>query len=203
MPLSQLQSGKNPWQWKDKEKAAFKKIKHAITTTPILVTFDPTKDTFIFTDSSGFAIGGWLAQTTDPEDEIPSLLPKTIRELKALPRLRPVSFYSRKMKPAEMRYPVHEQELLALVKFLKHNRPYLIGIFFHAFTDHKSLIYLQTQPHLSQRQAGWVETLQQFDMAIEYMPGQINHVTDILSRNPHYAPRCAECQQRMQLQAIL
>ncbi|TPX55998.1 hypothetical protein SpCBS45565_g08462 [Spizellomyces sp. 'palustris'] len=87
MPLSQLQSGKNPWQWKDEEKAAFEKIKHAITTAPILVTFDPTKDTFIFTDSSGFAIGGWLAQTTDPEYEIPSPLPKTLRELKALPCL--------------------------------------------------------------------------------------------------------------------
>ena len=101
----------------------------------------------------------------------------------------------------------HEQELLALVKFLKANRyPFLINQshgFTAPFTDHRrssknlQIISLQTQPNLSRRQAGWVETLQEFDFNIEYLPGKFNTVADILSRNPSYAPRCTDCQKRL------
>src|SRR5690606_584177 len=95
-------------------------------------------------------------------------LPTTVTELNNLPRLPPLCYYSRKMQDAETRYPVHEQELLALGCCLRTQRHYLIGRHFRAFTDHKSLIYLQEQPHLSRRQAGWVELIQQFDVSVEY-----------------------------------
>jgi hypothetical protein len=110
-------------------------------------------------------------------------------------------FFSRKMKPAEINYPVHEKELLALVKLLLGNRHYLIGHRFRAFTDHKALIYLQTQPRLSRRQAGWVEALQEFDFTIEYIPGPFNTIADILSRKPEYLPKCSKCAGRLDVLA--
>ena len=62
-----------------------------------------------------------------------------------------------------------------------------------AKTDHKALIHLQQQPYLSSRQVGWVAKLQEFDIRIEYIPGQLNNLADILSRSPDFIPRCGVC----------
>ena len=91
--------------------------------------------------------------------------------MQSLPQLQPICYFSKKMLSAETRYSVHEQELLVLVRTLEANRPYLIGRPFRAFTDHKSLTFLQAQPHLSRRQANWVELLAEFDFEIRYIGG--------------------------------
>ncbi|TPX60926.1 hypothetical protein PhCBS80983_g01411 [Powellomyces hirtus] len=111
--------------------------------------------------------------------------------------LRQMAGTACKMQPAKTRYPVHEQELLRLVKSIRANRHYLIGRPFRAFVDHKSLIYLQEQPHLSCHQAGWVEFLQQFDFSVEYLLGTWNSIADFLSRDPTYALKCATCQAKI------
>jgi len=200
LPLSELQSGKKQWVWReDVERKAFREIKEAIHKAPVLATFDAGKETYVYTDASGFAVGGWIAQPADAGNKIPTPLPKTVKGFKELPKLRPICFFSRKMKPAEIKYHTYERELLGLVKLLRANRHYLIGRPFRCFTDHRSLIYLQEQPHLSRRQAGWVELLQEFDFQIEHIPGRWNPVADILSRNPNYAPRCITCQRRIEI----
>jgi hypothetical protein len=201
LPLTRLQSGRESWQWKDQEQAAFEKLRQAIAQAPTLAIYDPDGELYVFTDASGFAIGGWLAQPAAAG--YPSPLPTTITALKNLPALRPVSYFSKKMLPAETRYPVYEQELLALVRCLSAHRHWLLGRPFRAFTDHRSLIYLQNQVHLSRRQASWVEILQQFDCSIEYLPGRFNHIADILSRTPTFAPRCATCRAKVHLALVL
>jgi len=50
-------------------------------------------------------------------------------------------------------------------------------------TDHNPLVYLQTQPTLTRRQAKWAEYLQKFDFEWRYRPGSTNP-TDALSRLP-------------------
>jgi len=86
------------------------------------------------------------------------------------------------MVPAETRYPVHEQELLAIVEALSTWRHYLIGSPFRVLTDHRSLTHFQTQPMLSGRQLRWMEELSAFDFVIEYVTGASNIVADALSR---------------------
>ncbi|TPX52020.1 hypothetical protein PhCBS80983_g06532 [Powellomyces hirtus] len=150
-PLSTLQSVKSAFEWTVKQQKAFDSLKAAVTSAPVLATFNPDHPIYVHTDSSGYAISGWLGQTNNGEP-LPMPLPiHRVRAMEELPKLRPVLFFSRKMNGAESRYPVHEQELLALVKFLKTNRFHLINWPFIALVDHRSLVHLQTQPHLSKR----------------------------------------------------
>ena len=92
------------------------------------------------------------------------------------------------MNDAQKKYPVHEQELLAIVLAVEHWRCYLSGSTHpvHVFTDHRSLQWLSTQPTLSHRQARWVEALQEFSFMIEYVEGKENKVADALSRRRDY-----------------
>ena len=50
------------------------------------------------------------------------------------------------------------------------------------YTVHKMLTYIYTLPHLSSRQAGWLERLAELDLHIVYKPGIANVSADVLSR---------------------
>jgi hypothetical protein len=60
-----------------------------------------------------------------------------------------------------------------------------MGNKFTVRTDHKSLEYFKTQPHLSARQTRWKDTIANFDFDIEYVQGKTNVVADGLSRIVH------------------
>ena len=98
------------------------------------------------------------------------------------------AFWSGKFNSTQQNYPVHEQELLAIVESLKRFRPMLLGCKFIVLTDHKSLQYFLTQKNLSPRQARWLEALSEFDFEVKYIPGETNILADALSRI--YAEDC-------------
>jgi hypothetical protein len=97
---------------------------------------------------------------------------------------RPVAFNSSTFKGAELNYPVHEKELLAMIRALKKWRSDLIGSPFFVFTDHKPLENFDNQRDLSHRQARWMEFLSQYDAQFVYVRGDRNSVADALSRCP-------------------
>ncbi len=88
------------------------------------------------------------------------------------------------LKGAQLHYPVHEKELLGIIRALKKWRADLLGNQFEVFTDHRTLENFQTQKALSRRQARWMEEMAQFDMSINYIRGEDNTVADALSRLP-------------------
>jgi hypothetical protein len=97
---------------------------------------------------------------------------------------RPVAFDSMQLKDAQKNYPVHEKEMLAIVRALKKWRSDLLGSEFIVYTDHRTLENFESQKDLSRRQARWMEHLSQFDMSIHYIRGEDNTVADALSRLP-------------------
>ena len=64
-----------------------------------------------------------------------------------------VAFESCQLNSAELNYPVHEQEMLAIVQALKKWRVNFLETHIHIRTDHKTLQNFDFQQDLSQHQA--------------------------------------------------
>jgi len=167
LPMTELLKESKEWNWDERVEKSFRQLQQAMSKAPVLASPDPTRKFIITTDASDFAIGAALSQHFDDGE-------------------RPIAFHSKKLSPAESNYPVHEKELLAVIRALKEWRCFLDGQHFTVITDHKSLIYLQTQPHLSNRQTRWLEFLSAFNFTIQYKPGKSNLVADALSRRHDY-----------------
>ena len=67
----------------------------------------------------------------------------------------PVAYYSKTMIPAEINYPIHDKEMLAIIRALEAWRPELEGSLhrIRIISDHKALEYFMTTKALSSRQA--------------------------------------------------
>ena len=172
-PLSELTKDTVKFEWTDKQQSAFVRLKSALQTAPVLALPDPALPFVVQTDASGFAIGAVLMQDQGKG-------------------LQPICFLSKKMLPAETRYPTHEQELLAIICALKTWRHYLSGRKFRVLTDHHSLKHFKTQPQLSVRQSRWKDAIAEFDFDIEYIEGKSNVVADGLSRRADHVRPSAE-----------
>jgi hypothetical protein len=162
-PLSELTKDSVKFEWTASHESAFVRLKAAIAQGPVLILPNPSLPFVVHTDASGYAVGAVLQQDQGQG-------------------LQPIAFLSKKMIDAETRYPVHEQELLAIIQALSAWRHYLHGSKFVVRTDHKSLQFFQTQPMLSGRQARWKDVLANFDFDIQYVEGKANVVADGLSR---------------------
>ena len=166
-PLHNLLKKDTKWVWKGDHKQAFNTLKKCLSEAPVLLFPDFNLPFTICPDSSGYAIGGVLMQDHGNG-------------------LQPICYESRKMIPAERNYPVHEQELLAILHCCKKWRHYILNQTTNVATDHAPLKFLQTQPNLSARQVRWLDFLSQYDLNIAPQPGKFNMVGDALSRRPDH-----------------
>ena len=94
---------------------------------------------------------------------------------------QPVTFDSCSFKGAQLDYPVHKKELLAIIHALEKWKTDLLGIPFVVYTDHHTLENFNTQKHLSRQQSRWMEFLSQYDCKFIYVQGKANTVADVLS----------------------
>ena len=146
-------------RWSTVHDQAFAAVKHALTSAPVLKLADPQLPYEVTADASVNGTGAVLTQEG-----------------------RPIAYYSHKFTPAERNWTTGEQELFAVVQAMKEWRCYLEGApKVTLVTDHHPLIWLQSQPTLSRKQARWMEYLSRFVYTWKHIPGRKN-VADPLSR---------------------
>ena len=100
-PLTELTKKDTHFFWTPECDEAFKELKRRFTTGPILVYFHSDRKTIMETDASDFALGCVLSQ------------------LQSNNATHPVGYYSRKFKPTELNYDVHDKEMLAIMTAFK------------------------------------------------------------------------------------
>lgn len=106
---------------------SFNKCKEMLSNASILIYSHFNKPFTLTTDVSNVTLGSALSQSN-----------------------KPIAFHSRTLNSAEQNYSI-EIELLSLVTFTKHFRPYLYGRKFTVETDHKPLIWLNGLKELNSR----------------------------------------------------
>ena len=160
-------------KWTDTHQLAFDGIKKLVSSRDCLTTIDlalmPEYKIYVTTDASDLGSGAVLSFGKTWESA------------------RPVAFESMTFKGAQLNYPVHEKEMLAIIRALTKWRVDLLGVPFLVYTDHKTLENFHLQRDLSRRQARWMEFMSQYDAKIVYVKGEDNTVADALSRLPTYA----------------
>ena len=178
-PLHRLTERNAHFKWTVECQRAFEDLRGRLTTTPVLAYPDYTKPFILDTDASDFGIGAVLAQRDEDGQE------------------RVVAFASRILSKAERRYCVTRRELLAVVVFTQHFRPYLLGREFVLRTDHGSLTWLQSFKEPEGQLARWLEKLQEFNFSILHRKGKNHQNADALSRLP-----CKQCGREEEPNAI-
>ncbi len=147
---------------------AFRTLKQALTSGPILRQPDTRRAFVIETDASEWAIGCVLLQVDTDTG-----------------KLHPAAYDGRKLTPAELNYPVHEKELLAIKYALQTWRVYIDnGQTVTVYTDHESLKYLSTMKKPTKRLARWIEEFGEYNLDLQYRKGSLQVVPDALSRRP-------------------
>ena len=150
--------------WTETAVTAFQATKEALANAALLAYPKLDAPTCLAIDASSMAVGGVLQQYINSS-------------------WTPISFFSKKLKPTEVRYSTFDRELLAIFLAIKHFCHFLEGRHFHILTDHKPLTFaLNSRPDChSSRQARQLDFIAQFTSVIRHVQGSDNIIADALS----------------------
>ena len=158
------------WSWGEKQQLAFDKAKSQLTSSTVLMHFDPEKEIILSCDASPYGVGAVLSHQTEEGE-------------------RPIAFASRTLSPAERKYAHLDKEGLPIIFGVKKFHGYLFGRKFMIRSDHKPLQRLfdntRAIPQLaSARLQRWSLILSAYDYTILYRSGEKHANADSLSRLP-------------------
>jgi hypothetical protein len=136
-------------EWLPKHQLAFDTIKAIVTSRECLTSTNHENmghnKIFVTTDASDRVSGAVLSFGPTWESA------------------RPVAYDSMTFKGPELNYPVHEKELLAIMRALRKWKVDLLGSEIFVYTDHKTLLNFDRQKDMSRRQLRWMEELSIYD----------------------------------------
>ncbi|CAN6725385.1 unnamed protein product [Malus baccata var. baccata] len=170
-PLCRLLQKEVAFKFDEACSTAFKHLKEALTSAPIITPPDWSLPFELMCDASDYAIGAVLGQRKNKQPHV-------------------IYYASRTLNDAQLNYSTTEKELLAVVFALDKFRSYLLGTKVIVFTDHAALKYLLMKKEAKPRLIRWMLLLQEFDIEIRDKKGVENVVADHLSRmvsEPWYA----------------
>ena len=169
-PLNELTRKETPWTWGERQQEAFETLRKRITSEPVLKQPQLEQPFEVEVDASGYVIGAVLMQ----------------RDEKG--KRHPVAYFSSTLNEAERNYDIYTLELYAIVRALRHWRPFLAGspheIIVH--TDHANLQYWKEPQKINWRIAREVVELSEYNIKLKNIPGRENGRADMLSRRPDY-----------------
>ena len=170
-PLHELLRKNTEWKWSHEQDDAFQKSKNLLTSTPLLVHFDPKLPLLLACDASAYGVGAVLAhRMPDGSDQ-------------------PIGYASRTLNSAERNYSQLEKEGLSCIFGIKRFYCYLFGHPFTLITDHKPLLGLlgghkPTSPQASARIRRWSLYLSMFEYTLKFRNTLAHANADALSRLP-------------------
>ena len=161
LPVQAL-TGKRIYQWGEEQDRAFDELRKAMVRAPVLALPNATDPFILDTDASDKSVGAELIQIQEGEE-------------------RAVAYGSLTLTPEQQKYCTTRKELLAIIRFSRQFRHYLLGGHFTVRTDH-SIMKNFKEPQV--QLARWLEELSQFNMEIQHRPGKKHTNADALSRIP-------------------
>lgn len=179
--LRELLSKKNSWIWGADQEIAFRELKKALISPPVLAMYDPNRDTKVSADASSYGLGDVLLQKWEDD-------------------WRPVFYASRSLSPTKQRYAQVEKEALGLTWACERFRDFLLGKHFCLETDHKPLLSLlgaQALDLLPPRIQRFRMRLMRYSYSIVHVPGKSLYTADALSRSPGKSHRSPDDQELM------
>jgi hypothetical protein len=114
--------------WTTEAKASFAHIKKVISEAPVLASPDYLKDFLIFSFASEHTIAAVLLQKDDEGFE------------------RPIAFFSKSLRDAELKYDIIEKQAYAMVKALKAFRTYVLHSKIIAYVPTSAVKDILVQP---------------------------------------------------------
>ena len=170
-PLHKLteRQSQSSFQWTSQCQEAFDCLKSHLVSSPVLALPDWSQPFLLDTDASDTGIGAVLSQVQKGKECV-------------------IAYASRTLTKSERNYCVTRRELLAVVTFLQHFRPYLLGTPFTVRTDHGALSWIHKFKEPEGQIAQWVQKLQEYEFTIIHRPGTCHKNADAMSRIP-----CKQC----------
>ena len=169
-PLNKLRRGV-PWKFGKEERTAFDSLKTALSSSQVIVPYDPELPVKIDTDASSSGLGAVISHIMSDGTE------------------RPIEFASRTLNPAERNYSQIEKEALGIVWGVKRFHKYIYARKFRLVTDHRPLVFILKEnrsiPEMgASRILRWAITLSSYQYTIEYRSTTKHANADVCSRFP-------------------
>jgi hypothetical protein len=161
-PLTTLLTKFTPYIWTSTTELAFRTLKEALVSAPVLALPDFSAQFTIETDACEYAIGAVLLQKNHP-----------------------LAFVSKSLGPRNRGLSTYEKEYMAILLAVQQWRQYLQHSEFLIRTDHASLAHLMDQRLHTPWQHKVYTKLMGLQYRILYKKGVDNRVADALSRRPH------------------
>ena len=164
-PLYDLLKNNRKFVWSGVCQNNFDKLKHILTSAPIL--YSPTADDrFILeSDASDIGLGGCLKALDGNGNEVI------------------VGYCSKKFVNNEISWNIVEKEAFAILHNVRNFHHYLIGRPFTIRCDNRVVCYLRDKrnPRIK-KLLNWALELSEYDYAVEHISSKNNNISDCLSR---------------------